>query len=90
MSESFEAKELVGEVGKRIIREQRRESVREMQEELLVKKMIATTRMFGQPAKTLQEIKEAVATYTSRAAEKLRRQHSAAKYISVFVVAKSQ
>jgi DNA polymerase V len=90
MSESFAAKELGGVVGKRLIRELRGESVREMQEELLVKKMIATTRMFGQPAKTLQEIKEAVATYTSRAAEKLRRQHSAAKHISVFVVAKSQ
>src|SRR4029079_1289037 len=32
----------------------------------------------------------AVATYTSRAAEKLRRQHSAAKVISVFVVPKEE
>ena len=35
-------------------------------------------------------IREAIATYTSRAAEKLRRQHSAAKVISIFVVKKEQ
>jgi DNA polymerase V len=46
--------------------------------------------MFGSPVGDIASIKEAVATYTSRAAEKLRRQHSAAKVISVFVVAKEQ
>jgi DNA polymerase V len=61
-----------------------------MEDELLSKKMIATTRMFGTPVGDIASIKEAVATYTSRAAEKLRRQHSAAKVISVFVVAKEQ
>jgi DNA polymerase V len=34
----------------------------------------------------LNDIKEAIATYTSRAAEKLRRQYCAAKVISVFIV----
>jgi DNA polymerase V len=52
--------------------------------------MIATTRMFGNPVGDINSIKEAVATYTSRAAEKLRRQHSAAKMISVFVVTKEE
>ena len=61
-----------------------------MEEELVNKKMIATTRMFGSPVSNINDIKEAVATYTSRAAEKLRRQHSAAKIISVFVVAKGE
>lgn len=46
--------------------------------------------MFGSPVGDINDIKEAVATYTSRAAEKLRRQHSAAKVISVFVVTKDQ
>ena len=50
------------------------------------KKMIATTRMFGNAVTLLADIKEAVATYTARAAEKLRRQHSAAGAINVFVV----
>jgi DNA polymerase V len=48
--------------------------------------MIATTRMFGKPVYELNELKEAVATYIARAAEKLRRQNSAAGSISVFVV----
>jgi DNA polymerase V len=61
-----------------------------MKEELVTKKMIATTRMFGRAVTDLKEIKEAVATYTSRAAEKLRRQHSAASVLSVFVVAKEE
>jgi DNA polymerase V len=59
-----------------------------MEEALVNKKMIATTRMFGSPVKDIKSIKEAVATYTSRAAEKLRRQHSAANIISVFIVPK--
>jgi DNA polymerase V len=50
--------------------------------------MIATTRMFGTPVKDKQSIKEAIATYTSRAAEKLRRQYGAASVISAFVVPK--
>lgn len=60
----------------------------DMEDERLRKKMIATTRMFGSPVTDLKDIKEAVATYTSRAAEKLRRQYSAANIISVFVVPK--
>jgi DNA polymerase V len=42
--------------------------------------------MFGKPVHELTDLKEAVATYTSRAAEKLRRQSCAAKLIEVFVV----
>jgi DNA polymerase V len=61
-----------------------------MEDELVNKKMIATTRMFGNPVGDIDSIKEAVATYTSRAAEKLRRQHSAARVINVFVVAKGE
>ena len=52
--------------------------------------MIATTRMFGSPVKNINDIKEAVATYTAKAAEKLRRQQSAANTVSVFVVPKEQ
>jgi DNA polymerase V len=42
--------------------------------------------MFGIPVHDIDSLKEAVATYTARAAEKLRRQYCAAKYINVFVV----
>jgi DNA polymerase V len=51
--------------------------------------MIATTRMFGGPVSSIDALKEAVATYASRAAEKLRRQRSAAGIISVFIIAKA-
>ena len=43
-------------------------------------------KMFGKPVHELTDLKEAIATYTSRAAEKLRRQSCAAKFIDVFVV----
>jgi DNA polymerase V len=46
--------------------------------------------MFGSPVKNISDIREAIATYTSRAAEKLRRQRSAASIINVFVVPKEQ
>jgi DNA polymerase V len=57
-----------------------------MEEERVQKKMIATTRMFGRRVYELNEIKEAIATYTARAAEKLRRQFSAAGHIHVFII----
>ncbi len=81
---------LGGVVGVRMIRELRGEVAKVMETELVSKKMIATTRMFGHTVKDIRDIKEAIATYTSKAAEKLRRQNSAANVISVFVVAKEQ
>lgn len=90
MSEEFARQQLGGVVGVRLIKELRGEPAKDMEEELVTKKMIATTRMFGSPVSDINDIKEAVATYTSRAAEKLRRQYSAARVISVFVVQKEQ
>ena len=90
VSEEFANTHLGGVVGARLIRELKGITSKEMEDELVNKKMIATTRMFGSPVGDIDSIKEAVATYTSRAAEKLRRQHSAAKVISVFVVTKDQ
>ena len=90
MSEEFAHTHLGGVVGVRLIRELKGIPTKEMEDELTTKKMIATTRMFGSPVGNISDIKEAIATYTSRAAEKLRRQKSAAKMISIFVVAKEQ
>lgn len=86
MSEDWARKYLGGVVGVRLLRELKGIPSISMKEALESKKMIATTRMFGKPVYTLNELKEAAATYTSRAAEKLRRQYSAAKHIEVFVV----
>lgn len=83
-------KHLGGVTGARLIRELKGIESIQMLDEPVNKRMIATTRMFGSPVTELTDIKEAVATYTSRAAEKLRRQHSAANTISVFVVPREQ
>jgi len=90
VSEEFARTHLGGVVGARLIRELKGITSKDMEDELVTKKMIATTRMFGSPVRDIVSIKEAVATYTSRAAEKLRRQHSAAKVISVFIVSKGE
>lgn len=90
ISEEFARTHLGGVVGVRLVRELRGQPSNEMEAPLTAKKMIATTRMFGSPVNDINAIKEAVATYTSRAAEKLRRQQGAARIISVFVVAKEE
>ncbi|MEO7309000.1 MAG: Y-family DNA polymerase [Chitinophagaceae bacterium] len=90
MSQGWAKSFMGGVVGERLIRELNGIRSIQMEDELVTKKMIATTRMFGSPVTALKDIKEAVATYTSRAAEKLRRQHGAAKMISVFIVPKEQ
>lgn len=86
MTEEWGRVNLGGVVGIRLIRELNGHQSIEMRDPLEQKKMIATTRMFGKPVHELTDLKEAVATYTSRAAEKLRRQYCAARMIDVFVV----
>ena len=86
MNEEWARIHLGGVVGVRLIRELNAQPSIEMKDPLNEKKMIATTRMFGKPVFELNDLKEAIATYTSRAAEKLRRQYCAAKSIDVFVV----
>lgn len=85
MPEEWARKNLGGVVGVRLVKELCGQEAIVM-EEYKDKKMIATTRMFGSAVTELTDIKEAVATYTARAAEKLRRQYSAAGIVSVFVV----
>ena len=65
------AKQLGGVVGARLVRELKGIVSTSMEEQLTEKKMIATTRMFGEPVSDIKSIKEAVATYVSRAAEKV-------------------
>jgi len=86
MNDAWASKNLGGIVGVRMLRELRGEDCIPMKDPLIKKQMIATTRMFGKAVYDLSELREAVATYTSRAAEKLRRQHGAAGSLTVFVV----
>ena len=86
MNEEWGRKNLGGVVGVRLIRELNGEPAIELKDPLTVKKMVTTSRMFGTPVTELSQLKEAMATYASRAAEKLRRQSCAAKDMYVFVV----
>jgi DNA polymerase V len=86
MNEDWVRNNLGGVVGVRLLKELKGLPCIDMKDPLLKKKVIATTRMFGKPVYELRELKEAVATYVSRATEKLRRQQCAARAISVFIV----
>ncbi len=87
-TEEWARKNMGGVVGVRLVQELKSISCSSREEELTTKKMIASTRMFGRSVSNIVGIKEAIATYTSRAAEKLRRQHCIAGSISIFLVPK--
>jgi DNA polymerase V len=70
VSEEFARVHLGGVTGIRLIKELKGEEAIDMEDELVNKKMIATTRMFGSPVDDINDIKEAVATYTSRVLRK--------------------
>ncbi len=90
MNEGWVQKNLGGITGVRLVKELKGMNCMDMKEPLISKKMIATTRMFGKPILELKELKEAVATYISRAAEKLRRQNGVAGSLIVFVVKRGE
>ncbi len=80
---------LGGVVGVRLIKELNGVHAIGLDEQLATKKMVSCTRRFGHPLQQVEPMKEAVAMYVSRAAEKLRRQNSAAKKMTVFVIEKA-
>jgi DNA polymerase V len=49
------------------------------------KKSIISSKAFGRPIESLEELSQAVATYVSRLGEKLRDQHSVASTLEVFI-----
>jgi DNA polymerase V len=56
-----------------------------LEREIPDRKSIMASRSFGRPVTTLTELREAVASYTARAAEKLHRQHLATAHLMVFI-----
>lgn len=69
----------------RTVAELNGESCLELEDVAPPKKQIVSSRSFGQPVVTLEDINEAVVSYASRASEKLRKQRSVAGAIQVFV-----
>jgi DNA polymerase V len=89
MPEEWARQHLGGVVGVRLMKELNGIHAIGLEEQLSTKKMVSCTRRFGHPLTDLNQMKEAVAMYVSRAAEKLRRQQSAAKLMTVFVIEKA-
>jgi DNA polymerase V len=88
MPEEWARQHLGGVVGVRLIKELKGIHAIGLDEQLSTKKMVSCTRRFGRPLTDLTQMKEAIAMYVSRAAEKLRRQQSAAAHMTVFVIEK--
>ena len=55
------------------------------EEETVAKKEIACTRSFGQPVTTLHDLQQAITEFSSRAAEKLRKQNSHCGQVLCFI-----
>ena len=72
-------------VGLRMVKELRGTPCFPLEENANRKKNICTSRSFGKPVKQLEDLKEALSTYASNCAYKLRKQKSCATRISVFI-----
>ncbi len=67
------------------VHELRGESRMKMEEKPETQKSIITSRSFRKPLTELSPLKEAIATFTSRAVEKLREQNCVASYIQAYL-----
>jgi DNA polymerase V len=74
-----------GVVGVRTVYELRGICCYPLEENPPVKQSIAVSRMFGRPIETIDELKEAAASYASRVGERLRGQKLAASAMTVYV-----
>jgi len=74
-----------GVVMERTVRELRGESCIEMSDIAPPKQQIISSRSFGRYVTELPELEEAVSSYVSRAAEKLRKQHSVASTLYIYI-----
>lgn len=74
-----------GVVMERMVMELNGQSCLSLDEVLPNKQQILSSKSFGQPVRDYHYLEQAVASYTVRAAEKLRRQHSTCQYITVYI-----
>ena len=75
-----------GVVMERTCNELRGISCLELEDVMPPKQQIMSSRSFGTPVETIEELRESVASYLASAAEKLRRQNSVAGAVYVFVL----
>lgn len=74
-----------GVVGVRTIYELRGDCCYNLEQNPPAKKSLAVSRMFGVPIESIEQLKEATASYVARAGEKLREQKLAAGAMTIFV-----
>ncbi len=77
---------ILGVVGQRIVYELRGISCLSLEEQPPAKQTICTSRSFARSVRTLEGLEEAISTFVSRAAEKLRSQDSAAGILTVYIM----
>ncbi|MFM7548012.1 MAG: Y-family DNA polymerase [Cyanobacteriota bacterium] len=82
---SGELRRRCGVVGVRLQQELRGQSCLPLELVPAAKRETCVSRSFSRPVDNLPHLKEAIATYTARAAEKVRRQNQQAGALSVFV-----
>jgi len=75
-----------GVTGVRTVYELRGMSCYELEDQPPAKKGITVSRMFGRKVETVEELKEAIASYATRAGEKLRDEGLAAGAMTVYVM----
>jgi DNA polymerase V len=75
----------MGVIGVRIVWELQGYSCLPLELNPKPRKSVVVSRSFGTPVESLKELKEAVATFTARAAYKLRKENLAAQCLTVFV-----
>ena len=78
-------RERLGVVTMRLALELRGVRCLDLERDIPDRKSIMASRSFGRPVTALAELREAVASYTARAAEKLRRQNLATASLMVFI-----
>jgi DNA polymerase V len=74
-----------GVVGVRTVYELQNTCCYELEHNPPARQSIVVSRMFGAPVESIEQLKEAAATYASRAGEKLRQHNLAAGLMTVFV-----
>jgi DNA polymerase V len=72
-------------VGLRTVKELRGISCLDLENDVIARKEIVSSRSFGKPVTELQELQEAAATYCTRAVEKLREQDLVASQVMVYI-----
>jgi DNA polymerase V len=85
LMEPDRARRLMTVTGGRTVLELRGMSCMPLERMEPMRKGIAVTRSFGNPVLTWEQMNEAIVTYASRAAEKLRRHQVIACHLSVFI-----